>query len=270
MISWASQSNFDQLIQQVHNQLRKPDFITNIEKSMKVRSYSEYNQIDYSNLTAASLIKICNFNDADGFIKLAALYFVIDVIHLYYQYNNPKVRIIDSFCKICKFEDYEIRIVSSAWMLENRYPITDYIRNTLFNHEMPAYFKFYFLQQLLFTNNFQISYEFYKFSEFPHNDKYPEEGKIVVQCLTAYGNLKEAHEFINQYCSPDGKTFIDSYKSYIIELYRVSKLTGKEAGLFSVDFSQDEINYIIGYISCTESLQMLEVNAFYNMHRKPL
>lgn len=263
--SWASKSNFDQLINQVRKQLRKSDFIINIEKLMKVRGYNNYNQIDYPNLTVNSLLEIYNFDDTDGYIKFAALYFVIDVIHLRYQYDNPKINIIDSFCKVFNFKDFEIQLVSAGWMLENGYP-PDNLRKTLFNRELPAYFRFYFLQQLLFTNDFNISYDFYNFFEFPLNDQYPEEGRSIVQCLTAHGNLKEAHDFISQYCSPDGKDFAKNHKNYIIELYRVSKLIGAESKLNSIEFTPSEVDFILGYIACTESAQMLQVNAFYNMH----
>lgn len=264
--SWALHCNFDKLINHVRNKLKKSDFIINIEKLMKARGYSEYNQIDYSNLTVNSLSEISEFYDTDGYIKLAALYFVIDVIHLVFQYNNPQIEIIDKFCQIFNFSEFEIHLVSAAWMLENGYPPKK-IQKTLFDHQLPAYFRFYFLQQILFTNDFEMAYEFYRFFEFPLNNKYPEEGKTIVQCLTAHGNLEEAHDFINQYCSPDGQIFTSFYKGYIIELYRVSKLLGKEPELNSIKFSQNEIDFLLGYIACTESSQMLQYNAFYSKYQ---
>lgn len=265
---WALQYGFDKLIAQARNKLKKPDFIINIEKLMKILGYQEFTQINYAELTVKNLLEINNFEDRDGYLKLAALYFVIDVVHLVFQYKNPKIEIIDNFCPIFNLTVSESQLVSIGWMLENGYPPKNFT-GTLFNLQIPAYFRFYFLQQLLYTNDFTAAYKFFdKFnSRFPLNDQYPEEGKIIVQCLTAYGKLKEAHDFILQYCSPDQNEFKNFYQDYIIELYRVARITKKESLLNDVKFSQKEVNVILGYISCTESEQSIQFNAFFNMHQ---
>ena len=78
--SWASKSNFDQLINQVRKQLRKSDFIINIEKLMKVRGYNNYNQIDYPNLTVNSLLEKKEINLTKFLIQMDILNLLLFIL----------------------------------------------------------------------------------------------------------------------------------------------------------------------------------------------
>ncbi|OHT02911.1 hypothetical protein TRFO_06978 [Tritrichomonas foetus] len=263
---WIEQYDIDGLIKKVRSKLIKPHFIKNIEKTMKVRRKYQFSNIKYLQFTAKSIVDLINFNDIDGFNLLSALYFVIDIVHLNFQYDNPNLEIIHEFVKAANMSDEQCQIVSAAWMLENNHPVKSAL-DIIFSNRIHVYLRNYFHQMLLLRNAFQEAFQFYQKFELSLNYSYPDDGKYVVSCLVASDKFDEAYTFIHQYCSPDGNYFQPFYEDYIIEMYVDANLLNKQDQLKRIRFDKREIEIIMNYICKYEPASARSSNELYMKHK---
>ena len=266
---WAKKYQIQALIDRVRPILKKPKFAEAVEQTMKNRRISKFHLIFYEQITLKKIEEMVELNDNDGYILFIALYFVIDIVHLNYFYDdNPNISIIDDFVSVIKLNDDNCKIVSYAWQIENGYDIKNFTK-CLHNITIPPYFRIYFIQQLLERNEYKQALDFYKEYRPPLNCKNSNDAKSVIACLVSNKNAEKALTFVRQYCSPDGKEYNDIfYNDYIIQIYKISKETKLWDQLCHVEFSKSEIQTILNYILRYEPRSTNIKNPFYQKYGK--
>lgn len=243
---WGEKYKINTQLEIVRGQLSEPLLVRTFNDFYKNNQNDEY-YINYSEIHLEDLISfVVDKSSVEGYL-IIALYFVIDVTSLFYNYQNINFEQIDSFYSISNISCIERDCTNLAFMLEHGFDINRYFK-TILNNDIPDMFLFYFLSSLNKIHEYEKGWEFYNFfGLMPDLDI--KKARILVRTISGYGNIDKAIDFIRNYSSPDMKIIDnDIQEDLLIELFStVMERNDGDELLAETHFTESEYNILQNY-----------------------